>query len=147
MLPSAGGVLGGHGFRSEPRALDQVDAILGAQAIRLELVDPRFYHLDTCLCPLGEEAALWYPPAFSAGSQDALRRSFPRLIAVPEAEALRFACNALPVDDALVLNTGCPETVAAAGTLGYRCVETPTSEFIKAGGSVKCLVLTLDSFS
>jgi N-dimethylarginine dimethylaminohydrolase len=27
--------------------------------------------------------------------------------------------------------------------LGYEAVETPTSEFVKAGGSVKCLLLIL----
>jgi N-dimethylarginine dimethylaminohydrolase len=114
--------------------------------VRLELVDPRFYHLDTCFCPLGEGRALYYPPAFEASSRAMLEASFEQLVAVPEDEALRFACNALVVDEAVVMNAGCPQTCAQLERLGLRRVETPTDEFIKAGGSVKCLVLMLDAF-
>ena len=65
---------------------------------------------------------------------------------MPEAEARQFACNALVVGDKVILNDGAPETEAALAARGFRTIATPTSEFIKAGGSVKCLVLTLDSF-
>jgi N-dimethylarginine dimethylaminohydrolase len=44
------------------------------------------------------------------------------------------------------MNTGCPSTVDALAQRGLRAVETATDEFIKAGGSVKCLVLMLDAF-
>jgi len=62
------------------------------------------------------------------------------LVAVPDDEALRFACNAV------VLNSGCPQTSAELQRLGFRCVETPTEKLLKAGGSAKCLVLMLDTF-
>ena len=65
---------------------------------------------------------------------------------MPDADAARFACNALVVDGTVVLNSGCAATVIALARLGLRTVETPTDEFIKAGGSVKCLVLMLDAF-
>ena len=80
-------------------------------------------------------------------------------MSTPEAEAARFACNALVVDapgvDApagggertVVLNSGCPETEAALRERGLRPLAVPTDEFIKAGGSVKCLVLMLDAFT
>ena len=144
--PGEGRVFAGYRFRTEYRALDHLDELLGGSVVRLELVDPRFYHLDTCFCPLGEGRALYYPPAFEASSCATLEASFEQLVAVPEDEALRFACNALVVDDAAVMNTGCPETCAQLERLGLRRVETPTDEFIKAGGSVKCLMLTLDAF-
>ena len=139
-------VFSGHRFRSEPGAIEHLDAALGEESVRLELADPRFYHLDTCFCPLGEGRALYYPPAFDGPSRAALEDAFDDLIAVPEAEAQRFACNALVVDDAVVLNGGCPQTARALSQRGLRVVETPTDEFIKAGGSVKCLVLMLDAF-
>ncbi|MFQ5381656.1 MAG: dimethylarginine dimethylaminohydrolase family protein [Dehalococcoidia bacterium] len=140
-------VFAGHRFRTENRALDHLDELLGAEVVRLELTDPRFYHLDTCFCPLGAGRALWYPPAFSEQSQEVLSGHFPDLVGVPDPDALRFACNALVVDDTVVLNAGCPATVDALEERGFRCVEVPMDEFIKAGGSVKCLVLTLDSFA
>jgi N-dimethylarginine dimethylaminohydrolase len=146
VLPAGDRVFAGYRFRTEEPALDHLDELLGAEVVRLELADPRFYHLDTCFCPLGDGRALYFPPAFSAGACAQLRAAFPDLVAVPEAEALRFACNALPVDGAVVLNSGCPETGAALAARGLRAVECPTDEFIKAGGSVKCLVLMLDAF-
>ena len=149
VLPDVGApqrVFAGYRFRTEDRALDHLDELLGVEATRLELVDPRFYHLDTCFCPLGGGRALYFPAAFAERSRAKLEAAFDELIAVPEEEALRFACNALVVDDAVVLNTGCPRTGAELTRLGLRCVETPTDEFLKAGGSVKCLVLMLDAF-
>ena len=147
VLPANGRVFAGYRFRTEFRALDHLDELLGAEVVRLELADPRFYHLDTCFCPLGGGRALYFPPAFSEQARALLAAAVPELRAVPEAEALRFACNALVVDDAVVLNSGCPETAAMLRAWGLRPVETPTDEFIKAGGSVKCLVLMLDAFA
>jgi N-dimethylarginine dimethylaminohydrolase len=138
-------LIAGYRFRTEGGALDHVEAALRRPLVRVELADPRFYHLDTCLCPLGEGSALYVPQAFTAASRASLEATFDDLIAVPDDEALRFACNALVVDDAVVLNSGCPETEVAIGDRGRRPVATPTDEFIKGGGSVKCLVLQLDA--
>ena len=147
LLPGAGRAFGGHFFRTEERSYDHLDDLLGLPIERLELTDERFYHLDTCFCPLGGQRALYYPPAFAEESRALLERWFDDLIAVPEAEALRFACNALVVaGEAVVMNTGCLETEAGLARRGLRAVATPTDEFIKAGGSVKCLVLMLDAF-
>ena len=55
-------------------------------------------------------------------------------------------CNALVLGGHVVMNTGCPTTAQALRDRGLVPVETPTDEFIKAGGSVKCLVLMLDAF-
>lgn len=146
VLPADGRVFAGYRWRTELRAIDHLDELLDTSIVRLELVDPRFYHLDTCFCPLGGGSALYYPPAFSAESRARLDACFGDLIAVDEQDALRFACNALVVNDAMVLNAGCRATTAALQERGLRAVEVPTDEFIKAGGSVKCLVLTLDRF-
>ncbi len=146
VLCADGTIFAGYRFRTEERALDHLDKLLGTQVVRLELVDPRFYHLDTCFCPLGGGRALYYPPAFHEEARATLRERFTDLIAVDDHDALRFACNALPVGDAVVLNDGCDATVGALERRGFRCVATPTDEFMKAGGSVKCLVLTLDTF-
>jgi N-dimethylarginine dimethylaminohydrolase len=137
----------GYRFRTEDRALDHLEELLGRPLVRLELADPRFYHLDTCFCPLGEGRALYYPPAFTPEARDLLHRHIPDLIAIPDDEAARFACNALVVDDTVVTNTGCETTWAELRKRGFQSRPTPTDEFIKAGGSVKCLVLMLDAFA
>ena len=78
-------------------------------------------------------------------ARELLAEHFDDLIAVDHTESLRFACNALVVDKHVVMNTGCPTTVRALEERGYEAIETPTDEFIKAGGSVKCLTLMLDT--
>jgi N-dimethylarginine dimethylaminohydrolase len=146
VLPADGHVFAGYRFRTEFRALDHLDELLETETVRLELVDPRYYHLDTCFCPLGAGRVLYYPPAFSAESRQLIEQRFTDRIVAADADAARFACNALVVDSAVVMNTGCPSTVDALAQRGLRAVETATDEFIKAGGSVKCLVLMLDAF-
>ena len=147
VLPGDGVVFAGYRFRTEFRALDHVDELLGRETVRLELTDPRFYHLDTCLAPLGGGRALVYPPAFTAESQAVLERHFATPIAVSDHDASRFACNAVVAGETVVLNAGCAETVGALRHHGFAVAETPMDEFIKAGGSAKCLVLTLDTFT
>jgi N-dimethylarginine dimethylaminohydrolase len=146
VLPAGDVVVAGYGFRTDQAALDALDRALGTEVVRLELVDPRFYHLDTCFCPLGEGRALYFPSAFTAAGRAEIERRFPRAFAVPEADALRFACNAVVVGDVVVMNDGCEATATALAAFGLRVAATHTGEFIKAGGSVKCLVLMLDGF-
>lgn len=134
---------GGYLIRSDARAMHWLGTALGVRVIPLQLVNDRFYHLDTCFCPLNETTAVWYPGAFDEYAQHAIQQ-IPRLIAVPEAEANRFACNAVVVGDHVVLNTGCPTLEAALSAAGFTPHATPLDEFIKAGGSAKCLTLRLD---
>lgn len=117
---------------------------IGCRTIPLELVDPYYYHLDTCFCPLAFDTAVYFPPAFDSYAQQALAAYVPHLIAVQEDEARRFACNAVVVGRHVVLNAGCPALEAALSELGLAPHATPLDEFVKAGGSAKCLTLRLD---
>lgn len=146
-------LFGGYIIRSDARALQWVAAEMGCRVIPVQLVDPHYYHLDTCFCPLDEGSAIWHPPAFDEYAQRAIREHVERLVEVNAAEAARFACNAVVLhvastagatDRHVVLNTGCPELGAALGGLGFQTHATPLDEFIKAGGSAKCLTLRLD---
>ena len=134
----------GYPFRSDQGAHACIGRILDKEPVSLELVDPCFYHLDTCFAPLNEHAALYYPEAFSPVSRDLLRAHFPDLVAVSPAEARRFACNAVVIGDSVVLNRGCPETEAHLADRGYKTIPIATGEFIKAGGSAKCLTLFVE---
>jgi N-dimethylarginine dimethylaminohydrolase len=134
----------GYRMRSDARGHQEIGARLGVRVIPLELVDPYYSHLDTCFCPLAPGVALYYPPAFDEYGQTALVGLVPELIAVERDEAEAFACNAVVVGRTVVTNTGCPKLHASLRGRGFNPVETPLSEFVKAGGSAKCLTLRLD---
>lgn len=133
----------GYHFRSDIEAHEFVAAALKVPYQTLELRDKRFYHLDTCFAPLDEKSALVYLPAFEPYSREILRETVPDLVEVPEEEALRFACNAVVVGKEVILNLGCPKTEELLRRRGFTPHPLDFSEFIKAGGSAKCLVLRL----
>jgi N-dimethylarginine dimethylaminohydrolase len=137
---------GGYRQRTDIRAYHTVGSLLGREILPVELVDPRFYHLDTCFCPLSGGEVLWFPPAFDRYGQAAIMDRVPesRRIAVPEAEAERFACNAVCIGTHVVIPEGCPDTMEQLGAHGYTTHPLDLSEFIKAGGAAKCLTLALD---
>jgi N-dimethylarginine dimethylaminohydrolase len=134
----------GYRMRSDARGHQEIGRRLGVRVIPMELVDPYYYHLDTCFCPLKSGAALIYAPAFDEYGQAAVRELIPDLIPVEQEEAQSFDCNAVVVGQTVVTNTGCPHLQAGLKSRGYGVVETPLSEFVKAGGSAKCLTLRLD---
>ncbi len=134
----------GYRFRSELQAHHLLAELLGLPVHSLELTDPWFYHLDTCLCPLQQGQAAYYPEAFSPASQRLLKEAIPELFPVTEAEARRFVCNAIVVGQAVVMNADCPHLSRTLVEAGYRVYEVGTTEFLKAGGGPKCLALFLD---
>ena len=135
-----------HGHRSISAACEVLSQRLGVEVVTLKLVDQRFYHLDTCFCPLEGGAVLYFPPAFDEASRAAIESRIPRdkRIAIGEEDALAFACNAVNIDDVVVVNRATPAFVKALAAQGFRVVQCPLSEFMKAGGSAKCLTLRLD---
>jgi len=135
-----------HGHRSIPAAREILAERLGREVVVLKLTDTRFYHLDTCFCPLEGGYLLYYPPAFDEESRATIEARVPaaRRIAISEEDALAFACNAVNIDSSVVVNRATPAFVKALGAKGFDVAQTPLSEFMKAGGSAKCLTLRLD---
>jgi N-dimethylarginine dimethylaminohydrolase len=140
------GCFGGYRQRSEIRAFPILSEVFGREILPLELVDGRFYHLDTCFCPLSGGELLYYPAAFDRYGQSAIAARIPsnRRLAVPESEALKFACNAVCVGKHVVLPAGCPATTKWLDLRGYVPHAVPLDEFMKSGGSAKCLTLALE---
>lgn len=134
----------GYRIRSHARGHQQIGEMLGCRVIPVELVDPYYYHLDTCFCPLAPGQAIYFPPAFDDYGRAALEAHVDELIEVAADEAPRFACNAVVVGHTVVTNTGCPQLHEALRQVGFEPRETPLDEFVKAGGSAKCLTLRLD---
>lgn len=130
----------GHGFRSDEKVYNHpLWESLGVTCKLLRLVDPYFYHLDTCFCPLARDYALIYPDAFEKVDLPELK-----LLVVPKDEAAHFACNAVCVDDNVVIPSGCPETAKMLEAADFTVYDTEMTEFIKAGGACKCLTLRID---
>jgi N-dimethylarginine dimethylaminohydrolase len=137
-------LLAGYRTRSHARAHQAVGRALGCRVLPMELIDSYYYHLDTCFCPLDPETAIFYPGAFDAYGRQALDFAVSTLIAVEREEARSFACNAVVVGRNVITNTGCTGLHRSLKQAGYHALETPLSEFVKAGGSAKCLTLRLD---
>jgi N-dimethylarginine dimethylaminohydrolase len=137
-------LLAGYRIRTAIGGHQQAGELLGCRVISLELVDPRYYHLDTCFCPLAPGVAIYYPEAFDDYGRRALKEVVAELIPVAQPEAWNFACNAVVVGRTVVTNSGCPELHRELQSRGYAAIATPLDEFVKAGGSAKCLTLRLD---
>jgi N-dimethylarginine dimethylaminohydrolase len=131
----------GYRIRSDIRSHQAAAAILGCGVLSLELIDSRFYHLDTCFCPLDDRRALYYPPAFDAYGRTVITQFIPEPIPVEDADALKFGCNAVVIGRDIVLQSGCAALEKTLQTHSLTPHPVDLSEFHKAGGSAKCLVL------
>ncbi|MFF0215048.1 dimethylargininase [Streptomyces vinaceus] len=144
-LVTAGHVLAGYGFRSDERGHREAEAFFGRPVIGLELVDPRYYHLDTALAVLDGDEIMYHPEAFAPGSRALLEALFPDALRVSAEDAAVFGLNA--VSDGL--NVVLPEAAEGlAGQLrerGFHPIGMDLSELLKGGGSVKCCTLEIRS--
>ncbi len=134
----------GYRIRSDAAGHHHLASLLQRQVLPLELVDPRFYHLDTCFCPLAADEAVFFPPAFDSYGRKVLSSHIPKLLTVSEDEAQRFGANAVVVGKTVITNTGCDRLAADLAARGYRSLQVELDEFLKSGGSAKCLTLRLD---
>ncbi len=139
----------GYGRRSDVHARDAVEATFGVEVIPLELVDPRFYHLDTALSAMPRGELVYFPGAFTAAARAAiLKRVDPAdRIELTAEDACRLSANAVLLDDTIVL-PGCGRRLRAElERRGYRVRETPLGAFLRSGGAAFCLTLRLDARS
>jgi len=134
----------GYRIRSDVNGHQWLGRVLGHQVLPVELVNPFFYHLDTCFCPLAPGEAIYHPAAFDAYGRKVIETHIPRLIAVGDSEAQRFGCNAVVVGKTVIVNDGCDKLTADLEAWGYKTIALKLDEFLKAGGSAKCLTLRLD---
>jgi N-dimethylarginine dimethylaminohydrolase len=134
-------VLAGYGFRTERRAHDEVAAIVGMPVVSLELVDPRFYHLDTALAVLDDSTIAYYPPAFSDEARTKLLELFPDAIEVGDADANVLGLNAVSDGLNVVLPAAATWFADQLRQAGFRPIGVDLSELLKGGGSVKCCTL------
>lgn len=136
-------ILAGTGFRADPAARADLEATFDLPVVPLELVDPRFYHLDTALAVLDPATIAYYPPAFSPASQNVLAELYPDAIIATKADADVLGLNAVSDGRHVVLAEQAEHLAAAVAVAGFEPVPVDVSELLKAGGGVKCTTLEL----
>lgn len=136
-------LLAGSGFRTDRRAHAESEEFFGRPVIGLTLVNDSYYHLDTALSVLDEQTVMYYPAAFTPGSQDILRRIFPDAIVASDSDAECFGLNAVSDGRHVVLPAGATGIVAQLRGRGFVPIGLEVSELLRAGGGVKCCTLEL----
>ncbi|WP_421773096.1 dimethylarginine dimethylaminohydrolase family protein [Gracilimonas sp.] len=136
---------GGYGYRSSKEVYDVISETFDTPVIALELIDERFYHLDTCLCILDSETALIYPKAFTDEGLELIHTLFTNVIEASKYEAEKlFACNATCPDGKNVfIQQGCVDVNHKLKESGFKVHEFSTYQFLKSGGSVFCMKMLL----
>jgi N-dimethylarginine dimethylaminohydrolase len=135
----------GYGPRTDSSSHNPLRKVWGIEVTSLHLIDPRFYHLDTCFAPLDGGYVMYFPEAFDRASLDKIEAFYPteKRIIVAEADAVCFACNAINVDRTIILNNISTDLRQQLEARGFDIIEVTLTEFLKAGGAAKCLVMKL----
>ncbi|HEY8371871.1 MAG TPA: amidinotransferase [Pseudonocardiaceae bacterium] len=144
-------LLAGTGFRTDPAAHAEAQEVLGVPVVSLQLVDPRYYHLDTALFVLAEgdrergEPALvaYYPEAFSPGSRRVLQRLFPDAVIANDDDARCLGLNGVSDGRHVVLPVEATHLAERIAERGFEPVLVDISELRKSGGGPKCCTMEL----
>lgn len=133
-------LLAGRGFRASPLSHGEAQEFFGRPVIGLDLVDPRYYHLDTALAVLDDTAdeVMYYPPAFSPGSREVLRRLFPDALTAEDEDAAALGLNAVSDGLHVLLPQEATGLFDPLRERGFVPVGVDLGELLKGGGSVKC---------
>lgn len=136
-----------YGFRTSQKAHEILARELDAKVVSLKLIDSRFYHLDTCFCPLLNEEVMYYPGAFDVESLKQIENNTrpDNRIILDENDANQFACNAVLIENTLILNNASSSLKTRLEQSGYQVILQPVTEFMKSGGANKCLTIHLNT--
>ena len=134
-----------HGSRTCRHCHAHIAAAWHVDVTSLHLVDPRFFHLDTCFAPLSGGYLLYLPEAFDGPSLAAIHAAYPpaKRIAVTEAEGTQFACNVLNVGRHILMAAVASPLASRLVNLGFIVEQIDLGEFLRGGGSAKSLALRL----
>lgn len=133
-------VLAGYGFRTSRAAHRELAALTRREVVSLELVDPRFYHLDVALTVLDDatDHIAYYPPAFSVRSRRRLAKLFPDAVIADDADAAVLGLNCVSDGHHVFVPAGADHLIGLLSREGYLPQALDLSELRLGGGSVKC---------
>lgn len=147
-------ILAGTGFRSTGDSHRELHTVFGREVVSLNLVDPRFYHLDTAISVLDpvegpggvEHANIAYlPTAFDDRSRAVLAERFPDAILVDDADGAVFGLNSAGDGLNVIISPRATGFEAQLRERGYNPVKVDLSELLLGGGGIKCCTLELRS--
>jgi N-dimethylarginine dimethylaminohydrolase len=137
-------IFAGHGQRRSGKASHpELAAFFSKEVVSMHLIDPRFYHLDTAMCPLDSETVMYYPGAFDEAGNKELEARFPNRIIATEEDAAGFGLNAVSDGHNVVMSKAATDLIAQLEARGYNPIGKDMTEFRKSGGAVKCCTLEL----
>jgi N-dimethylarginine dimethylaminohydrolase len=136
-------LLAGYGFRTDQAAAAELAVVFGRPVVSLRLVDPRFYHLDTALCVLDGDTAMYYPAAFDDAGRAAIAGQFAELIEAKDEDAEVLGLNAVSDGLHVVLPVQARGLATQLREHGFIPVGVDMSELLKGGGGAKCCTLEL----
>jgi N-dimethylarginine dimethylaminohydrolase len=136
----------GYGQRSSRDMQFALAEAFGVPTVALELVDPRFYHLDTCFCVLPRGEILWFRAALAPASQALVEELAGRdkLIDASEDDAHHLAVNSVSLGSDVVLCHASERLRAQLRERGYQPHVVSLDSFNRSGGAAYCLTLRLD---
>ncbi len=143
ILFAGGTLLAGYGFRSDQGVAAELADLFGLPVVSLRLVDPRFYHLDTALCVLDADTAMYYPAAFDDAGRAAIAAQFSELIEAKDEDAEVLGLNAVSDGRHVILPAKAAGLAARLSERGFEPIAVDMSELLKGGGGPKCCTLEL----
>lgn len=136
----------GYGQRSCRSAHHTIEQVFGIRTLSLELVDPRYYHLDTCFCLLSGGEVVYHPAAFSDQGREQLRAMLGnQLIEAPVEDAEHLGVNSVCIGRDVVMCYCSPALREQLERRGYRVHVVPLGSFNRSGGAAYCLTLKLNN--
>jgi len=143
-LPFGGVLVSAYRFRSDAAAHSELSQLLNVAVRSVELVDPRYYHLDLTFCPLDSTRAIVWPGAWDSYGRKVMEALVPEPLVLEPEEASAFVANSVVVGRTVLMPSCPPRVGRRLESWGLTPVEVDVSEFLKAGGACRCLTLALD---
>lgn len=130
----------GYGKRTDKKAKDYLEEILGEEITTLEMIDPYYYHLDTAFAPLSDDTVVINPKSFTKDGLDLIKKSFDNVIETNQQDNNILACNLIHIDNNIVIGKGISQSLKDdLSNHGYLTYEIDMKEYLKGGGSIKCV--------
>lgn len=143
-LPFGDVLVSGYRWRSDAKAHGALSRLIGAPVRSVELVDERYYHLDITFCPLDDRHAIVVPDAWDSYGQRVMKELVPEPLVLDADEAAVFSANSVVIGTNVVMPSCSARVGAQLEQWGFDVAVADVSEFLKAGGGVRCLTLALD---
>ncbi len=136
-------MFGGYGFRTEEKTFDWLSKYTSFNVVRLKLMNPVLYHLDTCFSVLTSNTVVIQQSAFDEADTNVINSYFENVIYADEQENLNyFVCNChCPDGENVIVQKGSTKFREDITKTGFNLIEVETGEFMKSGGSVFCMKL------